>query len=40
MEVAATTGGGDDGETRVEARVQFWGEIGLGMRGGGAPKLI
>jgi hypothetical protein len=33
-------GSGDGGGTRVEARVQFCGEIGLGMRGGGAPKLI
>jgi hypothetical protein len=34
------TGGDDGGGTRVAARVRFCGEIGMGMRGGGAPKLI
>jgi hypothetical protein len=34
------TGSGDSGGTRVTARVRFWGEIGMGMRVGGAPKLI
>jgi hypothetical protein len=34
------TGSGDSGRTRVTARVWFWGEIGMGIRGGGAPKLI
>jgi hypothetical protein len=38
------TGGDDGGGTRVvarvPARVRFCGEIGMGMRGGGAPKLI
>jgi hypothetical protein len=32
--------GGDGGGTRVVTRAQFWGKIGMGMRGGGAPKLI
>jgi hypothetical protein len=31
---------GDSGGTRVAARVRFKGEIGMGMHGGGAPKLI
>jgi hypothetical protein len=34
------TGSGDGGGTRVVARVRFSGEIGMGMHGGGAPKLI
>jgi hypothetical protein len=34
------TGNDDDGGTRVAARVRFWGRIGMGMHGGGAPKLI
>jgi hypothetical protein len=38
--VAATTGSGNDGGTRMAARVRFGGKIGMGMRGGGAPKLI
>jgi hypothetical protein len=38
--MAATTGISDGGGARVAARVQFWGEIGMGMHGGGAPKLI
>jgi hypothetical protein len=37
-------GGGEGhlrcGRTWVAARVRFLGEIGMGMRGGGAPKLI
>jgi hypothetical protein len=33
-------GSSDGGGIRVAAIVRFWGEIGLGMRGGGAPKLI
>jgi hypothetical protein len=39
-EVAATRGTDDGGGARVAARVRFWGEIGMGMRGGGALKLI
>jgi hypothetical protein len=38
--VAATTGSGNDGGTRVAARAWFGGEFGMGMHGGGAPKLI
>jgi hypothetical protein len=38
--VAATTGSGDGGGTRVAARVRFGGEIGMRMHGGGAPELI
>jgi hypothetical protein len=34
------TGSDDGGGTRVAARAQFWEGIGMGMRGGGAPKLI
>jgi hypothetical protein len=33
-------GGGNGGGTRVVARVRFGGEIGMGMHGGHAPKLI
>jgi hypothetical protein len=33
-------GSDNDGGTRVAARVQFLGEIGMGMSGEGAPKLI
>jgi hypothetical protein len=33
-------GSGDGGRTRLAARVQFSGEIGMRMHGGGAPKLI
>jgi hypothetical protein len=40
IEVAATTGSGDGGGTRVVARARFWGGIGMGMHWGGAPKLI
>jgi hypothetical protein len=33
--------GSDNGDgIRVAARAQFFWEIGMGMRGGGAPKLI
>jgi hypothetical protein len=38
--VVVTTGSGDGGETRVMARVQFLGKIGMEIRGVGAPKLI
>jgi hypothetical protein len=34
------TGNGDGGVTRVAAIVRFLAEIGMGMRGGGAPKII
>jgi hypothetical protein len=34
------TGSGDGGVTRVAAIVQFSAEIGMGMCGGGAPKII
>jgi hypothetical protein len=34
------TGSDDGGGIRVTAIVRFWGEIGMGMRGLGAPKLI
>jgi hypothetical protein len=40
MEMAATTGSADGGGTLVAARAQFWGGIGGGVLGGGAPKLI
>jgi hypothetical protein len=33
-------GTGDGGGAQMAVRVQFSGEIGMGMRGGGAPKLI
>jgi hypothetical protein len=33
-------GSGDGGGTRVAARARFCGGIGMGMREGGAPKLI
>jgi hypothetical protein len=35
-----TTGSSNDGGTRVAARAQFCGGIGMGMHGEGAPKLI
>jgi hypothetical protein len=35
-----TTGNGNDGGTRVAASAWFGGKIGMGMHGGGAPKLI
>jgi hypothetical protein len=38
--VAVISGSGDGGGTQVKARVRFCGEIGLGMHGGGAPKII
>jgi hypothetical protein len=34
------TGSGDGGGTRVAARARFLEGIGMGMHGGGAPKLI
>jgi hypothetical protein len=34
------TGSGDGGGTRVATRARFRGGIGMGMHGGGAPKLI
>jgi hypothetical protein len=34
------TGSATGGGTRVAARVRFCGEIGMGVHGGGAPKLI
>jgi hypothetical protein len=33
-------GSGDGGGTQVAARARFCGDIGMGMREGGAPKLI
>jgi hypothetical protein len=38
--VEATTSSGDGGGTQVAAIVHFWGEIGMGTNGGGAPKLV
>jgi hypothetical protein len=35
-----TRGTGDGGGAQVAARVRFLGEIGMGMRGGGAPKVL